>query len=169
MTDSPTQCEKCGEQRATVHLTEIEDGKPKEHHYCEQCYASQSESYQTGTAFNRLLAAVAPALAEMSSHQCPVCGINYLVFRHSFRLGCQHDYEAFEQPLEALLDEIHGDTRHCGKVPPGVGRQEALRQRLTSLQKRLEIAIAEENYEHAATLRDRIGKIREDGIDEPAT
>lgn len=167
MNENEMQCERCKESPATVHLTEFVNNEPVEHHLCERCFAEQEGSSGAGSAFSKLLATVAPALAEMSAHQCPACGLNYLMFRHSLRMGCQHDYRAFEEPLLPLLKEIHGDTRHCGKAPPGAGRREATRNRLASLKRRLDTAIAEENYEHAAVLRDRIGKLEDDGIDEP--
>jgi protein arginine kinase activator len=161
-------CGECGRNRATVHLTDFVDGKPVERHLCEKCYAEREGGTVPRSIFSQLLAAVAPTLAEMGARQCPACGISYLEFRHGFKLGCQNDYEVFEQPLEQLLEQIHGATRHCGKVPPGSGGNEAIRSRIRLLRRRQERAVADEKYELAAQLRDRIKELQKHGLDEPA-
>ena len=48
---------------------------------------------------------------------CPVCQITFLEFRNSGRLGCPYDYEVFRDELMPLLENIHDETRHSGKVP----------------------------------------------------
>ena len=104
-----------------------------------------------------------PELQGADVRQCPACGIDYVEFRRQMHLGCPYDYEAFGTALEQLLERIHGSTRHNGKGPPGNGREAAVRSRLKVLQKRQQKAIAEEDYELAAELRDRIGKLEKDG------
>jgi len=161
-------CGECGERRASIHLTDFVDGKPVERHLCRKCYEEKEGGTVPHTVFSQLLAAVAPALVEMGARQCPSCGISYLELRHNSRLGCQNDYEVFEDVLKPLLEQIHGAARHCGKTPPGVGGAEAIRSRIRLLRKRQDRAVAEENYELAAQLRDRINELRENGPDEPA-
>ena len=48
---------------------------------------------------------------------CPVCQTTFLEFRNSGRLGCPYDYEVFRDELMPLLENIHDETRHSGKVP----------------------------------------------------
>ena len=52
---------------------------------------------------------------------CPVCQITFLEFRNSGRLGCPYDYEVFRDELMPLLENIHDETRHSGKVPRRCG------------------------------------------------
>lgn len=160
-------CSRCGKRSATILLTEFVDGTPVEHHLCEKCYAEQDEGPLPQAILGRLLAAVAPALAEMRSHTCPACGMNYLEFRQGLTLGCQHGYGAFEEQLEEILQQIHGATWHTGKVPPGMGRDTAVRNRIKSLRERQGKAVAEENYELAAELRDQILELQQNGPDAP--
>jgi protein arginine kinase activator len=163
-------CEECGKNRATVHLTDLVGGRATPHHYCASCYASkQAPDGSGGPAqfLSQILAALAPELKELGARQCPACGINYLEFRQTMRLGCATDYQVFDKPLERLLERIHGSTHHCGKVPAGVGNPAADRSRLRSLHKRLEEAVGEENYELAAELRDHIRELEQDGPEEP--
>ncbi|MHC4788562.1 MAG: UvrB/UvrC motif-containing protein [Planctomycetota bacterium] len=164
--EGETPCESCGERRATWHLTNLVDGEPVQHHLCDECYAEQSGGQpQVQGAFAQLIAAVVPELRDMALRQCPECGLNYLEFRQTFRLGCPHDYEAFDKALEQLLERIHGASSHTGKVPPTAGEEEAMRSRLRSLRKQQRKAIAEENYELAAELRDNIRELEEHGFD----
>jgi len=161
-------CEECGKNRATVHLTDLVGGEPIPHHYCAECYArKQAQSGGGAGAFlSQILAALAPELRELGARQCPSCGINYLEFRQTMRLGCGMDYEVFEKPLERLLERLCGSTRHCGKVPASVGAA-AKRSRLRSLNERLAEAVAAENYELAAQLRDHIKELEDNGPEEP--
>lgn len=171
MTDEPEEimCEECGKNRATVHLTDVVSGRPVRHDYCAECYAARQAPREGGPAafLSQILAALAPELKELGARQCPACGINYLEFRQSMRLGCATDYQVFEKPLERLLERIHGNTHHCGKVPSGTGNPAADCSRLRSLRRRMEQAVSEENYELAAELRDHIKELEENGPEEP--
>ena len=53
----------------------------------------------------------------MLNRECEVCGIKFVDFRNTGRLGCPHDYQEFRDELMPLLENIHGETRHCGKTP----------------------------------------------------
>lgn len=163
MSDEERICEECGKRVATWHLTEFVDGQPVRHDLCEQCYAKKHGGGVVASqlALAQLLAALAPELKQMAERQCPACGITYLEFRQSMRLGCAKDYEVFGTALEHLLERIHGATEHCGKVPSHAGKGVVIHGRLRALQKQQEQAIAVQNYELAAELRDRIDKLQE--------
>jgi protein arginine kinase activator len=152
-------CEECRKERATWHITTIVDGRSVEQHLCEECYLKK----EGPPAFASLVAAVVPELKEMALRQCPSCGLDYLEFRQNMRLGCPRDYEAFDKPLEQLLERIHGAARHNGKAPPTAGKEGAIRSRVRSLRRQQKKAIAEENYERAADLRDRIRELEKHG------
>jgi protein arginine kinase activator len=161
-------CEECRKERATWHITTFIQGRPLQQHLCEECYRKkEAASGRSDGGFTSLIAAMVPELKDLAQRQCPSCGLDYLEFRQSMRLGCPRDYEAFEKPLEELLERIHGAVRHIGKVPPTAGRQEAVRSRVRSLRRQQKKAIAEENYELAADLRDRIKRLEQHGPDVP--
>lgn len=100
--------------------------------------------------------------SEVLSQKCPECGIQFLEFRNSGRLGCAHDYDVFAQELIPLLENIHGDVRHKGKVPRHSPPPQRDLSELTELRQQLEEAIQEEAYEKAAELRDRIRQLEEE-------
>ena len=89
---------------------------------------------------------------ELAELTCPDCGIKFMEFRGTGRLGCPTDYQGFTQGLLPLLQRIHGATRHIGKVAKRRPAAE-FRLRLRTL---LREAIAREDYEEAARLRDRL-------------
>jgi len=54
---------------------------------------------------------------------------------------------------------MHKGTRHRGKVPARLARTLELGARVKQLQSDLEKAVAEENYEAAAKLRDELREL----------
>jgi len=164
-------CEVCGKRRATVHLTEFVDGQPVLRLLCEECYAEREgvPLVSPTELFAQILSAVAPELKELSMKQCSACGISYLEFRQQGTLGCPQDYEEFGKALTPLLKEVHGATQHCGKVSPEAGEREVILGRLRALRRRQDNAVAREDYELAAKLRDEIAKLEPeaDDLDEP--
>jgi protein arginine kinase activator len=92
---------------------------------------------------------------------CPDCGMTLPEFRAKGRFGCPRDYEVFAEHLDPLLERIHDvqPARHEGRLPTGA-RADKVHRRLTlaELRKALDAAVAEENYELAAELRDRISE-----------
>ena len=157
------KCQACKKRQATVHLTEIIESEKREKHLCEECAHKQTGPLQTGVSHKELLANVitqlAPEIHEMSKTICPSCGLSYLEFRSQGRLGCASDYVAFKKGLVELLDKIHGSTQHIGKTPGDGGADADARKTVQSLRQQLEEAVAQEEFEKAAQLRDTIREL----------
>ena len=148
------KCRNCP-KTATLHITEVEADDRCEHvHFCEDCGRRYlSEPVQSSQELPEPAALEEESPLEPNPSPCGECGIKFVEFRNSGRLGCPHDYDAFREELLPLLENIHGDTRHAGKVP----RRKPLRAAdLGGLRKRLQQAVGEEDYEQAAKLRDQI-------------
>lgn len=94
---------------------------------------------------------------------CPDCGMSLSEFRARGRFGCPRDYEVFAEHLDPLFERIHDvqPARHQGHLPEKSGGEEVVQRRQTvaDLRKRLDAAVAEENYELAARLRDQISEL----------
>ena len=156
------KCDNCN-KAATVHLTEIKSGKKIEKHLCEQCaheylYEPQAKKGGKNPA---VVAEDDEEAAPLNQRECPECGIKFVEFRNSGRLGCPHDYDAFAAELNPLLENIHGDTRHCGKSPRRLPQTLQNQSELTRLRRQLQSAVSQEAYEEAARLRDRIRQLEE--------
>ena len=76
-------------------------------------------------------------------------------------LGCAQCYQAFRKPLEGLLMRVHGNTQHAGRIPGGVKSDVSIRMNIDRLRQDLVKAIAAEEYEEAARLRDQIRALKQ--------
>lgn len=160
------KCQYC-DRTATLHITELTDGKAIELHLCKehaQEYLAQADSGQpsqpsesaSSFAHHLTVGNTAEDLARLDQKVCPVCGISFYEFRNAGRLGCPNDYACFQQELEGLLLNIHGETKHEGKVPAGGATNLAEHTRLIQMRRQLKEAVSEENYELASKIRDEI-------------
>jgi protein arginine kinase activator len=162
------KCQKCAKP-ATFHITDIERGKPREFHFCDEHarqHLTPAEEAREQAPMSELAkkligggsaAARDPSPADQQS--CPICQITFLEFRNSGRLGCPYDYEVFRDELMPLLENIHDETRHSGKVPKRAPRNTQQQTTLIQLRNDLKRAVAAEDYETAARVRDKIRSI----------
>jgi protein arginine kinase activator len=155
------KCEKCPKQ-ATLHITEVQD-PCEEHHLCEQCaheYLYESQPKKPGETGN---VESDSEVAALNQRQCPHCGLTFVEFRNTGRLGCPHDYDLFAEELTPLLENIHGDRKHAGKSPRRQPQPQprSSQNDLTRLRRQLQTAVTSEAYEEAARLRDQIRQIEE--------
>lgn len=160
------QCQQCKQQTATIHLTEINNGERCETHLCQACAQQQGLALQTQIPINELLSTLLSAseAGESAGSQgaktqkaCPECGMTLNRFSKESLLGCPHDYDVFEKNLMPLIERSHdGRTNHEGKIPASVDSEQKNQMKLTALQRKLDQAVKNEDYETAANLRDQI-------------
>ncbi len=150
------KCQIC-DGPATVHLTDIVNQKRRELHLCTKCARERNlvpEPPGPQVDLKALLNVLAQPFpsgehpAAPAADACAVCGLTAAEFKAQGRLGCEHDYEALRPALEPLLERIHRSLAHAGKAPRAV--------RVREWQKRMRAAVAAEDYEEAARLRDLI-------------
>jgi protein arginine kinase activator len=157
------KCHKCSKP-STYHITEIVgEDQWEEVHLCEDCY----RKFVHEPAQNGNLKGGAGEVEEsdeanlLNQRECPVCGIKFVEFRNTGRLGCPHDYMEFREELAPLLENIHGELRHLGKTPRRLPQNKQTQSELLQLRKQLQQAVTREAYEEAARLRDRIRQLEE--------
>jgi protein arginine kinase activator len=154
-------CQRCHEE-AAVHLTETVDGRRRELHLCVPCARKAGLSLPESppklgldqVVQGLIVAHVGELVGELAELTCPDCGVRFMEYRTLGRLGCPTDYQVFAKGLLPLLGRSQGATRHVGKAPrsPTLPSDRA-RLRLRS---DFRAAIALEDYEAAATLRDTL-------------
>lgn len=154
-------CDQCRERDAVVHLTQIVNAEVTQLHLCEKCAAAKGiettvamPKHPLGDFLHAVQQQSAPALGDQA--RCAYCQTTLRDFRASGRLGCAQCYTAFEGALRELLRRVHGAASHRGSSyePPtatGVHRPE-----METLRARLQQAVAAEEFEAAAQLRDQI-------------
>jgi protein arginine kinase activator len=152
-------CDVCKQNQATVFLTQIVDGKMQKVNLCEGCSKEKGVTDPTGFALADLLLGLGAA-QEMekggSLQKCAACGFSQADFKKTGRLGCAVCYDTFSEGLASLLKGMHKGTSHAGKVPARALRSIERETQLKTLQRDLRKAVADEDYESAAQIRDRI-------------
>lgn len=160
-------CEDCGVRPAKFHLMTIINGDRVERNLCPACMAKHQKQIP-GIDFSNLAGILNSILENKRDEEqenrdseyvdlaCDQCGMTYLEFQKCGMLGCAHCYQAFKTPMTALLQRVHGNTQHAGRVPGGVHSGTSIRMNIDRLKQKLQKAVADEEYEQAAKLRDAI-------------
>ena len=160
-------CEECGIRPAKFHLTTIINGDRIERNLCPGCMAKHQKQIP-GIDFSNLAGILSSILENNRSASesredeetlnlvCDQCGMSYAEFQKCGMVGCAHCYQAFKEPMTALLQRVHGNTQHAGRIPGGVHSGTSIRMNIDRLKQKLQKAVADEEYEQAARLRDAI-------------
>ena len=165
-------CDECGIRPAQFHLTTISGEEKTERNLCPVCMAKYQKQIP-GLDFTNLAGLISGFLESAAAARngeeqadenagitCPNCGTTYAMFQKSGMLGCAQCYQAFRKPLEGLLMRVHGNTQHAGRIPGGVKSDVSIRMNIDRLRQDLVKAIAAEEYEEAARLRDRMIEVK---------
>lgn len=179
-------CERCNKNEATVHETTVNSGKFVDKHLCAQCAAAEgvdaSVEAPPGSMLHAALAQMAglpvkkaQQPAPATTKACPSCGLRFEEFKQISLLGCPQCYQTFEAQLGPLLERAHeGATHHVGKIPRRalaegkregtameslMGSIEERAKRIAALRRQLENAIAAEQFERAARIRDEMSRL----------
>ncbi|HET7040631.1 MAG TPA: UvrB/UvrC motif-containing protein [Gemmatimonadales bacterium] len=158
------RCDHCHEREAVVHLTQVAGDQTTQVHLCEKCAAEKGIEPATALVKSPLggfLAQLSPsggvegAEAEL---RCPRCGAGLSDFRDVGRLGCPECWSTFAGPLTELVRRLHGATRHTGERyhAPGAPVPAGPSPETERLREELREAVASEDFERAARLRDAL-------------
>jgi protein arginine kinase activator len=178
------KCDHC-DSEATIHELTIRNGQRVERHLCEKCALERGVEIQANVKVGELLQklvtapgvvdSVRPGASTREAEKCSACGTAYAEFRQTGLMGCAECYRAFEGRLGPLLERAHENaSHHVGKVPRRalaasrsaspegesvLGGQRERSQQLALLRKQLDEAIASEQYERAAKIRDDLRRL----------
>ena len=174
-------CQECNTREATISVTMVIDGRTTVRHLCPACMASMRQELAGGNVRGLLQAILSAITAEREQTGedsggaapeaqqpdivCPRCGTTLRQFTASGRLGCPDCYAAFREQLQPILMKIHGRVQHAGRTPLTTEAAQRSRSRQEELTRLMQEAIAVEDFETAAVLRDRIHALaaREEG------
>ena len=154
------KCEICQQNEAAVHFKQVVSGSVRELHVCQECAAENGFDVQSPMALTDFLFGLGMPETEVGGaleKTCPSCGLTLSSFRKVSRLGCARCYETFSEELDPVLRSMHGADRHIGKVPAG----EKLSAEIVAMQRALERAVCNEDFEEAAKLRDAIHDLKD--------
>ena len=160
------KCECCHEIEATIHLTQVIDGNIKKLNLCQSCAKENGIDLNSPISITDVLLGlgVQQSSLQMASEfdlSCSRCQMTRSEFKKRARLGCPHCYNAFMGELNALTNAMHHSGQHVGKIPARQGNTARVTAQIGALQKDIAVAIAKEQYEVAANLRDKIKALKE--------
>ena len=161
-------CDECKQQLASVHLTQMYQGKKVETHMCESCAVKKGAmmlNLDNHFSIPHILGSFLSNTFDIQEIQplnssipnaCPNCGMTIAHIRQKGKIGCSDCYSFFEQELESTLRRINGSNKHVGKTPSRSGKTIQLKNKLSELKTELQQAVASEQYEKAVHIRDSI-------------
>ena len=177
------KCQNCNNRDATTHIKRVINGAVEEYNLCSECAAKLgygnvfsefkspfSDSFGSflGSFFENAL----PARTQAT--RCETCGATYSDIQRTGMMGCADCYTVFRDEIMPTIRRVHGNTVHSGKNSPTYKKQKAQQaqakeaeQPLSELEKlraELDRAISSQEFESAASLRDRIKEL--EGNDE---
>ena len=173
-------CQNCGRNESTTHIKTNVNGKREEMHLCSECarelgvmdeFKIPSVADMFGDSFlgNFLGAGAAAMNSLVGVERCHSCGSSFNDIVKSGRIGCADCYDMFSDKLEPSIRKIHGRAKHIGKYVSYTNDEEREHEpkekqpsELDSLKLELEKAIAEQRFEDAAVIRDKINEIQGD-------
>ncbi len=170
-------CEKCKKRTATVFYNENLNGKTRSYSLCGECAAKLHEKGDIGDITSMLGSFADPfcdlhdnlfggffgmgSQPSLGGKKCPDCSSTFARIRQSGRVGCPTCYSVFSDELAPTLHTVHGTTAHTGAVPARHRAKRAKAEKLKQLKRQMQEAIAKENFEAAASLRDEIKELED--------
>ena len=156
------KCQKCDE-KATVHFTQLEEGKMSKMSFCESCAAEEGITDLSGFGLADSVIAAGSAATPIGElgEACPGCGFTKSKFQQTGRLGCSQCYLTFSDEILARLGPMHRGLRHFGKHPEGFEGDAFSERLMEECKARLQDAVTAENYEEAARIRDELRQMEE--------
>ena len=182
------KCQKCGQAIATVHVLQINDSGSHSLRLCPACAGRLRGAFarsgwdglppdeepvprpnETGSQQMELGAILghffSPQIAGESGDEgavCPSCGFQLERLSREARLGCASCYTSFRRRLRPVIQRFHRHLSHLGRVPSGAVGDLSQNAELARMRVALERAIATEDFEEAARLRDRVRALTTD-------
>src|SRR5688500_7806151 len=155
-------CDVCRERDASVHLTRVVQGEVTLQYLCPKCAAElgiETVASTPQTVLGEVLNAVQQQgnTNPLESVHCSLRGKTLKDLRSTGSLGCARCYDACEASMRELLRKVHGNAQHVGRkyVAP-MPEISARASTLGELRDRLRRAIDNEEFELAASIRDKL-------------
>jgi protein arginine kinase activator len=149
------KCDRCGEP-ATTEFNSVVNGKKFKSNLCDNCMSKQVSGFSSGLVdhIDKEIDQVLGGIGPTCECGCTIVDIQ----NNKGRLGCPKCYETFDNVLEDMFLKCHRGTEHIGRLPKSI-QDQAKKNILADLEKRMKTAVSTENYEEAAKIRDRIKEL----------
>jgi protein arginine kinase activator len=175
-------CDNCGKNEVEVLLKQVINNEVRYIHLCRACAEEMGFISSTVPSITISFSISEDVLKQRKSRKiqpkkkeaidalsCPSCGMKFMSFRESCLLGCPACYEAFRFPLGAFLQKTQGAESHwvgtsgmfkdiglLSEEITGAEEKKSGDESIARLKFELNEAVAREDYERAAQLRDML-------------
>lgn len=163
-------CDECHVNEACYTVSVMVGETVTQRHLCAECMAKMNMNIASGN-IKHLLSAILTAITGQEQPGeavpagpdvvCERCNTTLSQFTKSGRLGCPACYQAFREQLTPMLQQIHGRVQHAGRKPLSTVAAQRIRSEQEELTRQMEQAVAMEDFETAAVLRDRLRALME--------
>lgn len=157
------KCSICGIREAVFRIEQVVGGERTEISLCEECERKKgirSSTENIEFSISGLLSSLGNpstfAQQQRKNKRCPRCGLTYQDLRKNARLGCCECYSIFRREIRRYAKRHFGSTQHVGKYPRNLLTYKTFLIDRERLERQLREAVALEEYEKAAELRDKI-------------
>lgn len=169
------KCQFCGKNPATNYMKIVMNGKLSEYALCAECAKNTGYVnlfYPLAIDFNSLMGGFfGNTTPEMTDTvRCPGCGSSFGEIAQIGKVGCAECYKTFRSRMMPFVQRMHGNTKHCGKNSTSRALQvhpeskmrvvDETQKKIDEKTKELQRAIEEQNFEHAAEIRDEIKALK---------
>lgn len=168
-------CQDCKERPAQVHFTQILNNEKVTLALCKKCAAArgfhsplESMPFPLAEILSGLMdkpqRGTAPEIPDTLS--CTGCGMTFQEFARLGRFGCGQCYQTFRNRLQPIMRKIHGASLHRGNMPHQNPEQSTDDKPIPvreeeRLEAELQKAIAAEDFERAAEIRDKLAILKD--------
>jgi protein arginine kinase activator len=147
-------CDDCKSKPASIFYKEVLQDKVVELHLCEACAHKRGLMMDQKMSTTEILQKL---LQKKSARDekviCPVCFLSLAEFKRSGRFGCSQCITIFQPHINTLIKQIQQSDRHIGRRA-GFGVKRGFE--VFRLREDLKKALAQEAYEEAAKIRDKL-------------
>lgn len=183
--ENQNMCERCGERPASCTVAVRMGNQIRHQRLCQVCLGQVNKHLSTGDVA-KVIGAIMGALTgkepgkipvfmpkpapkgpvltqEDHAIVCPGCGATQAQVIQTMKVGCAGCYAAFREKLRQALQQENSRVEYLGRRPI---QDEATRQHrstIAQLTSRMAAAIAQEDYETAARLRDQLRALDREG------
>lgn len=163
------KCQSCGKKEATVRYMENINGKKQEMHFCFDC-AKKLGFVDFSSMFSPIFTNIPNLIEEVSfdKQKCSQCGYTFDEYMNTGMFGCPKCYDTFSNRLDEIFLKLHGKNRHVklNVKNPQIKKETksdnynlSKQDEILILKNELKKLVANEEYEKAAIIRDKIKEL----------
>jgi protein arginine kinase activator len=165
------KCDICENREAVLFVQQVMGTTSTEIHLCREC-AKKRGIEQSGSGPQLSLTSLFGELLrgqpdEDAKKACGRCGTTVSDFNRHGMIGCSDCYSVFHTEILKYVRSRFPSVEYAGRLPTGLKALRYFVVERQELKERLQKALANEDYETAARLRDELTRVDQGASGEP--